>query len=368
MFSGADRPDARRVAVVSQTAADELFHGDAVGRTIEDSAGRSAEIVGVVAARPTGGRSRPTIFFYGQQVGRASERTEPATFRVPEIQNMPRAVLAGNIVSASYFDAVGMSRVTGETFADGSRSCGCRVAIVNQDAAELFFGGDAVGGAVIDAAGRRTEIVGVVESALLRSSQRVDEPTIYFPMDQDFRPRMTLVLQADKASARLLKSVQSQLEAVPGGDPAKLVVTSLDEHLGRTALASERIAALLLGACATIALALGVLGLYGALGDAVRHRRREIAVRLALGARRWRIMRQLLIDGLRLACAGLVAGAIGALLVRQWLVTETPGMGSPTVWVWLAPPVALLAAVAIASVLPVRRALTVNPVTLLQRN
>jgi putative ABC transport system permease protein len=100
----------------------------------------------------------------------------------------------------------------------------------------------------------------------------------------------------------------------------------------------------------------------------VRHRRREIAVRLALGARRWRIMRQLLVDGLRLAGAGLVAGAIGALLVRRWLVTDTPGMGSPTVWVWLAPPVALLAAVAIASVLPVRRALTVNPVTLLQRN
>jgi putative ABC transport system permease protein len=356
------------LAVVSQTAADELFHGDAVGRTIEDSAGRVAEIVGVVAARPTAGPSRPTIFFYGQQVGRTSERAGPTMFRVPIIQPATRAVLAGNIVSESYFDAVGMPRVTGETFAEGSRSCRCRVAIVNQDAAELFFGGEAVGGAVIDAAGRRTEIVGVVESALLRSSQRLAEPAIYFPMGQDFRPRMTLVLEADEASARLIDSVRSQLEAVPGGDPAKLVVTSLDEHLGRTALASERIAALLLGACATIALALCVLGLYGALGDAVRHRRREIAVRLALGARRWRIMRQLLVDGLRLASAGLVAGVIGALIVRRWLVTDMPGVGSPAVWVWLAPPVALLAAVAIASVLPVRRALTVNPVTLLQRN
>ena len=68
--------------------------------------------------------------------------------------------------------------------------------MINQEAAELYFGGNAVGGAVIDGAGRRTEIVGVVHSTQLRTAQRRVEPTIYFPMAQDFRPRMSLILGA----------------------------------------------------------------------------------------------------------------------------------------------------------------------------
>ena len=105
-------------------------------------------------------------------------------------------MLDANVVSASYFAAMGLSLIAGRVFPDDPAPGGCRVGVINQEAAELYFGGNAVGGAVIDSAGRRTEIVGVVHSALLRTSQRRAEPAIYFPMAQDFLPRMTLILGA----------------------------------------------------------------------------------------------------------------------------------------------------------------------------
>lgn len=371
MFGGGDTPESCRVVIVNQDAAEQLFGGDAVGRFLEESTGERAEIIGVVAARQAAGtrrRNRPTIYYYGGQTGTAPDRTGSAVFRVPRIPNSPSAILAANIVSASYFDAMGMSLTAGRVFSKDSGSAGCRVGIVNQHAAELYFGGDAVGGAVIDSGGRRTQIIGIVRSAVLRASQRSEPPAIYFPIGQDFRPRMTLILGARTAPEALLTSVRQQLKTVSGGDPGGIAVTTLDAHLSRTGLASERIAVLLVGACAATALALGILGLYGALGDAARHRGREIALRLALGARRWSIMRQLLVEGVRLASAGTVAGMIGSLVVARWLTVTTPSVGSLSAWVWLAVPGVLLAVVATASVLPVRRALTVNPVSLLRGN
>ena len=68
-----------------------------------------------------------------------------------------------------------------------------RVAIVNEQAADLYFNGDAVGAAIIDRLGRRTGIIGVVGSAELRAAARAVPPTVYLPMEQDFLFRMTLV-------------------------------------------------------------------------------------------------------------------------------------------------------------------------------
>jgi len=91
-------------------------------------------------------------------------------------------------------------------------------------------------------------------------------------------------------------------------------------------------------------------------------------VRVALGAQGWHLIRQLLVEGIRLAGLGTVAGMLGSLLVTRWLARITPNAGSFTVWVWLAGPLALVGAVAIASVLPVRRALMVDPLTITRDN
>ena len=149
---------------------------------------------------------------------------------------------------------------------------------------------------------------------------------------------------------------------------SRRTVTTLEAHLSRTSLATERIAAILVGASAATALALGILGISGALADFTRHRRREIALRMALGAQRWRVMQQVVRQGLRLAAMGGVAGGLGSLAVARWLSRITPDAGPVTVWAWLAAPAILLLAVTIASVLPVGRALAVNPLSVMKDN
>jgi ABC-type antimicrobial peptide transport system permease subunit len=260
---------------------------------------------------------------------------------------------------------MGQTPVAGKIFSNFGTANGCRVGVINQEANQLYFAGNAVGAAVIDASGRRTEIIGVVRSRLLRTAQRRADPAIYVPMTQDFLPLMTLILQTQRANEATLISLRKALDGVPGGaGPA--AVRTLEEHLSRIALAPERIATVLVGASAATALALGVLGLYGAMSEATRLRRREFGVRVALGAKGWRLIREVVSEGVRLAAAGTAVGMAGSLLVARWLARVTPNAGPVTVWIWLTAPSVLLLAVAVASVLPARQALATDPLTVMR--
>ena len=145
-----------------------------------------------------------------------------------------------------------------------------------------------------------------------------------------------------------------------------MVVTTLEEHLSRVALAPERIAMVLVGASATMAVLLGGLGLYGAMVDAARQRRREFGVRIALGSQSWRLVGQVFGEGARLAAAGTTAGLLLSRLVARWLTQIAPSAEPTPVWVWLAAPGTLLVAVLIASVLPARIALATDPLTVMR--
>jgi ABC-type antimicrobial peptide transport system permease subunit len=175
---------------------------------------------------------------------------------------------------------------------------------------------------------------------------------------------MTLIIGVRDQPGALVPRVRRALEAVPFGEV--ISATTLDAHLSRTALAPERIATVLVGVSAVTALAIGVLGMYGAMSDAVRQRRREIALRIALGAPGSRIVRQVVAEGVRLAAAGAIAGMLGSLTIATWLARIAPDAGAPAVWVWLAAPAALAGVVLIASVVPVGRALAVDPLTIMR--
>ena len=366
MFGGADTAQSCRVAIVNEQAARKLFAGDAVGRTVEDPSGQRLEIIGVVAMRDAPGASVPTVFYYAEQPPPPLDRSQPH-FQVPDRSPRLSAVLESNVVSPGYFEAMGLTPTAGKIFSNFASTTGCRVAVINQEANELYFGGNGVGAAVIDSAGRRTEIIGVVRSLVLRTAQRRPEAAIYLPMTQDFLPRMTMILQTRHATDATLAAVRKTLDGVPGGRRPPDVRT-LEQHLSRVALAPERIASALVSASAGMALGLGVLGLYGAMSDATRQRRREFGVRLALGAKGWRLIRDVLSEGVRLAAAGTAAGLLGSVFVARWLTGVTPNAGSLTVWIWLAAPAALLIAVGIASVLPARDALATDPLTVMRND
>jgi len=368
--------------VVNQEAAELLFGDETAGRTLQSShTGILHTIIGVVRSR-RGGTRVPLVYHNG--TGQTATKTatySPAQFRaatreaVEQSSRSPRASLERFVVSNGYFEAMGFSLVAGRWPAGVESSeagTGCRVAVINQQAANLYFPrNDAVGASMIDSAGRRTRIVGVVSAAAAGAFQRALEPAVYYPLAQDFSPRMSvhMITAIPPGRARGTSSRQwtdrlsGQLESLPGA--AAVSVKSLDQHLQQTALAPLRITLVLVGATALATFVLILLGLHGALEDMVRRRRREIAIRIALGARRRHVMQLILSAGFRLAAAGTVAGLAATIAV--WYSALSGAHSEwPPLWCWLAGPVILPAAVALSSMLPVRQASLTNPLRLMR--
>jgi ABC-type antimicrobial peptide transport system permease subunit len=171
---------------------------------------------------------------------------------------------------------------------------------------------------------------------------------------------MTMIVATPAASPDLIAEIGRRLAAVPGGrEPPKAL--TLEEHLARTSLGPERIATLVVSASALIALALALLGVYGVMSDAVLQKKREIALKLALGARARAIIAAVFRDGFRIAVVGGAGGLLLSWTLVQWVVHANAGFHAPSLWVWLACPPILLVIVAVASILPARWALAVNP-------
>jgi ABC-type antimicrobial peptide transport system permease subunit len=347
-------------AVLDEAAAKAWFTSRSVGRLIETPSRRLAEVIGVLRVRDL---AMPTVFEHPETPS-APGQAEPLVFGIPSGSDLESGLIDVNVVSPNYFHAFDLDVVSGALF--DARGRGCRIGVINEEAAARFFGGNAVGGGVIDAAGVRTEIVGVVRSTLLRTEQRRAEPTLFLPMTQDSLARMSGIFITGASDSSTVEALRTRIAQLPGGRPDRLSVTTLDDYLSRTALAPARMATVFVTLFATMALALGGLGLYGVMAESARRRRREFAVRLALGAGSWRVARQLMIEGLRLAAVGAAAGTVISLVVARGLATVTPTVGWPSLAVWLAAPILLAAAVAIASVVPAHRAASVDLLSLMR--
>ncbi len=354
-----------RTAILNEQAAKQLYGGSPVGRTVRDPMHVTAEIIGVVRIRNQTQR-RAAIYYYADQRGIPPKTIAGAHFQVPSLRDLARVEMDTNVVSPGYFDVVGFPTVGGRAFDGKGRTDACRIAVVNEQAADLFFAGKPVGSAVIDDSGVRTEIVGVVHTPPIGTFQRRVEPAIYFPMGQDYLRSMTLIFGARDSSRAALDDLRGRVGSVRGRGPFPPIVQTFDEYLSHSALAPLRIAVAILGTSSAIALLLSVLGLFGAMSDAARQRRRDLALRITLGAQRRHVIGQVFMEGGRLACAGAVAGIAGSLLVSRSLSRIVPGNGGPALWVWCTAPLLLALATALASVIPARRASMVNPLTVLR--
>jgi ABC-type lipoprotein release transport system permease subunit len=356
-----------REAVVDEDAAQALFGRETAGMTILDSSGQPVEIIGMVKNRSTSesGQKRGTVFYYTDRSA-APVSIRDAHFRALQVSSLARAELSVNVVSPGYFNALGLSIVAGRLFPEHQTLGQARVCLVNQEAADLYFGGKAVGAGLIDEQGIRTEIIGVVQSRALGTFQQHAEPAIYFPMQQDCVARMTLILEGSRMDTRTLTELRHKIEPLPGRDETPIVIETLDAHLARTALAPLRIATLLSGALALLALVLSVLGLFSAQSDAERQRRREFALRIALGVQRWRIVFSVVTSAVGMALAGTAIGALASFLLLRVFANASGLVSSPAVWVWLMVALLPTATLFIASVIPAIRASRVDPLTIMR--
>jgi putative ABC transport system permease protein len=182
---------------------------------------------------------------------------------------------------------------------------------------------------------------------------------------------MSLVVRTAVAPAGFLQTLSRAVRQVDPDIPMKLTgstgsmsaVGTVDITSG---LASRQFDAWLLGSFAASALVLAAIGIYGLLAYSVAQRRREIGIRLALGASGGDVLHLVVGDGLRLTAAGIAVGVLAALAVTRLLAALLYGVGAsdPTTFVGV---VVLLALVSlVASYLPARRAAKLDPMVALR--
>jgi ABC-type antimicrobial peptide transport system permease subunit len=358
----------RSVAVVNEQAAAEIFGNRSAGIVIRDSADRPIEIIGVIRNKTGDAKQqiRPTIYYGYIDRAVAPSRIRHAKFRIPLTPPVEGIQLSANVVSANYFRALGIRQMGGQTLPENRTVGQRRVAVINLEAARLYFNGKPLGAGVIDDSGVRTEIIGVVGSQVLGTFQQHTDPTIYFPLWQDCLPRMTLLLRHSQWDRGVAADLRQTAERVPGRASSPIVIKTLQTQLAQSGLAGLRIATLIGATSAATGLMLSILGLLSAQSDAERQRQRDRALRIALGARRWRIIFMIMKDACLLALWGTLMGISVSFALSRLLIANLTGIPSPPLQVWLIAPLLPAAAVMIASLLPARRASAISPLSIMR--
>jgi predicted permease len=268
---------------------------------------------------------------------------------------------------AAFFDAAGMTILSGRTFNDGDRRGNRPVAIISEAMARRFWpDGNAVGHVL-----RRHDpepdllIVGVASDVNIRSLGEAPRDVVYEHYAQGDRlPAITYLARTTGDASRLSQTlVTAGREVDP--DLRVMQATTLGQHLAMSRLPSQ-IAAVLLGVFSVLGLALAAIGVYGMVRYTVAMRTREVGIRMALGADAAGVARLLSTHGVRLVLIGGAIGAAASLLAARFLSALLFGVGSFDPVALAGAPLVLGVAAWLAAYLPARRASRANPLAALR--
>jgi putative ABC transport system permease protein len=288
-------------------------------------------------------------------------------------------VIESPIVSPEYFHLLGMPVLRGRIFSEQDIETTPQVAVINQAAAHMYWPGkdgkgeDPLGkrvrlhldtrGLLSSAKPAWTTIIGVIADARTESLADAAIPQIYRSVYQRPAKDLAIFLRGQLDPSAISAQVREQVQAVDATLPVFHAKT-LDEVLA-TSLSVRRFSMEMVAFFAATSLLLAGLGIYGTISYVVNEQRREIAIRLALGAQRGTILKMVLRQGLGLAAAGAGLGVAGALIVSHLMAGLLFGV-SPTDLPTFAGVTIVLATVALAaSYIPALRAMRLDPITTL---
>jgi putative ABC transport system permease protein len=268
------------------------------------------------------------------------------------------------VVTPGYFQTVGIPLLEGRAFGPDDLRTAVQVAVVSERFAQVFFPGERVlGKRVRMGTGHENRpwltIVGVVGGVRDNALDRVPDPELYAPFAQTSARSMSLVVRSSLPTELLAVELRRTIAAIDRDQVVAEIVPM--SQLVAHALAPRRFTSNLLGGFALLALALAAVGLYSVIAYVVGTRRREIGLRMALGARREQVAVMVLRWGARLFGLGLAVGALLALGLGHGIAGLLYGV-DPTDPAVLATAAAVLAATAaVACWLPARSASRTEP-------
>ncbi|HEX6314893.1 MAG TPA: ABC transporter permease [Gemmatimonadaceae bacterium] len=269
-------------------------------------------------------------------------------------------------VGPTYFSTLGVPIVRGRDIASSDVVGAPNVAVVNEAFVRRYFGAAEPIGRVVRMLEHETDftIVGVARDVPPVNPGEATAPQIFWSNRQVPRPATYFLVRTSADPASVGRAVQDKLRAF---DRTLRVtaVRSMRDWLS-TRLARPRFSAVLLSTFGVLALLLSAIGTYGLISYTVAQQRKEIGVRMALGAQRRTIVSEVLGRGLRVTIIGVVLGLAGSIALTRLLSNQLAGV-TATDPVSFAMSIGLLVAAAVlASVIPARRASRVDPMDTLR--
>jgi putative ABC transport system permease protein len=271
---------------------------------------------------------------------------------------------SANAVSRGLFQTLGIALLAGRDFTAGDDARAGSVAVVNETLARALWPGESPIGKYVEQSGRSIEIVGMVRDSKYVSLDEAPRPFIYHPVAAIAIANPTFLMKSTGDTTALLAFVRARLAEIDPDLVAYNLMT-LDERL-TLGLIVNRAAATLSGGLGLLALALGSFGLYGTMSFLVTLRRREIGVRLALGAPRRSVMTLVARQGLSWAGAGMLLGLGAAWLAALGLNRFLSGISAADPLAFAVAPLVLAAAAYLACHVPARRAARLDPLDALR--
>ncbi len=282
----------------------------------------------------------------------------------------PRPIARYPVVSPAYFAIMGIPLLQGRLLQDDDGENAPAVAVVNRALARRYFDrenpiGKRVRTGADDQPWRTIAgVVGDVKSSGLASAA---EPTVYLPYRQaDTLAEIGIVMRSPLQAGTIAAEIRKMVASLDPNQPVA-TVQAMGDRLTES-VSGPRFTTVLLFAFATLAIMLGLIGVYGVMDCRVRWQLRELAVRQALGAQRKDVIRHVLRQGFAIIVPGLVAGVLGAIGLSRLLSSMLYQVSVHDPLTFATVPIGLVGVALLACWLPAMRAARRDPVQLLRHD
>jgi len=290
----------------------------------------------------------------------------PGEFSIVGRDTSEKTYAQGRVVTAGYFRTLRIPILQGETCRNETSELSPSKALVTRAFADRFFpGADPIGHIMLAPNRQRLDIIGVVGDVRERGLANAAEPLVYWCGYSGYWPDVFFVVRTNPARAVSLPMIRAALAEI---EPSRAMyaVRPLEETLADSK-AQRRLNTVLLTLFAATALLLAAMGLHGVLSQLVAARRREIGVRMALGARASQILAAVVGQAAVVTGLGIAAGLAGAFVLARFMTSLVFDISARDPLTFTLVPIVLAAVAGIASFIPARRAAATDPMDALRQ-
>ena len=271
------------------------------------------------------------------------------------------------VISPNFFDVMGIPLLAGRGLTDRDDENAPKVAVINGAAAGKYFPNEnPVGrrfGSSIETSGQ-IEVVGVLRDVKYNRIRESAPPTMYVPYRQSRAGGAVLEVRTAAAPGTVMAAIRDAVRQVDPNLPLTDVSTQIEQVEKR--FAQEKMFAQAYTLFGALALLIASVGLFGLMSYTVSRRTNEIGIRMALGAQREHVLRQVMRESMLLVTMGVVVGVAAALVAGQFVAAKLYGLAASDPRTMIAAVAVMLIVSALAGYLPARRASRVDPMVALR--